>query len=247
MKITSKNKKIVLVSDIHHEYKMFKKIWRHESPDYMVCLGDWFDSKVRFDDEHVVKTAEKLKMFMAESKNNISLFGNHDLHYFSDNLSTYCSGYSPHRKKIIREILGNDFENIKNRFQWHIFVDDYLCTHAGLHPAFVPDETKTHEQMDDWLKKEGADATKALFKNKDHWFYRAGYARGGEMPFGGVVWLDYDDEFQPIEGINQIFGHTHRRTKQIGINRSNYCIDTGLHQYIVICDGKLKFADTIDI
>jgi len=61
--------------------------------------------------------------------------------------------------------------------------------------------------------------------------------RNKAKAIGGIFWCDFNQEFVPIKGINQIFGHTgyDNRNKEYlkgskirllkGIDSENYCID----------------------
>lgn len=70
---------------------------------------------------------------------------------------------------------------------------------------------------------------------------RAGWARGGDCPVGGLTWLDWNREFVPIPGLNQIVGHTrrdgevrHRSTPE----SDNWCIDSGMQQAVLVRPGN---------
>ena len=65
------------------------------------------------------------------------------------------------------------------------------------------------------------EANLELSVGNSHWFYRAGHARYGDQKLGGIVWLDWDLEFKPIEGLNQIVGHTTSKTGKILKNNEN--------------------------
>lgn len=62
-----------------------------------------------------------------------------------------------------------------------------------------------------------------LSKNFNGSLYGIGRCRGGFQDVGGIFWCDFNQEFQPIEGLRQVFGHTSQR--QIEQDGDNYCID----------------------
>jgi len=74
---------------------------------------------------------------------------------------------------------------------------------------------------------------------------------------GGIVWLDFKQEFQPIEGLKQIVGHTYHKNGRVNPHHldgnlnpadcDNLCIDNGLNEYIVISNGKLEIKKFLDI
>jgi hypothetical protein len=65
-------------------------------------------------------------------------------------------------------------------------------------------------------------ATGSLFSDFLAW----GRGRGGPARIGGLVWLDWNTEFTPIEGLNQIVGHSSGSEVRVkrGVNSINYCI-----------------------
>lgn len=44
MKLTSKNKRILVLADPHQDVNKLDRIIKTEAADEVVCLGDWFDS-----------------------------------------------------------------------------------------------------------------------------------------------------------------------------------------------------------
>lgn len=241
MRISSQGKKILIFSDVHQDIESVKKIIDSENADFNVCLGDWFDSFDYDSDDQTKETAQYLKEFLLKTHNNITLFGNHDLHYFFDNRYVFCSGYEDRKNKIIEKSLSEKKSLIIEKFKWFIFIDDYLCTHAGLHKSFIP-TVLNHEGLYDYLTIQSNDANIKTRTKQPHWFYQAGYARGGSQKKGGIVWLDFDQEFFPIENVSQIVGHTFRKKKKVQAygKTDNYCIDTNLNEYLIIQNGKFE-------
>lgn len=241
MKISSNNKKILIFADIHQNIETVKKIVESESADINICLGDWFDSFDFDDDKNVENTASYLKNVYLKNPNNITLFGNHDLHYFFDNKYVFCSGYEDRKRDIVKKVLADEKAFIVESFSWFVFVDDYLCTHAGLHKNFIP-PALNKEDLYDYLNIQSNDANIKIRTKQPHWFYQAGRARGGSQEKGGIVWLDFDQEFFPIKNLSQIVGHTYRRKNKAQAygKTDNYCIDTNLNEYLVIQNGKLQ-------
>lgn len=255
MKIDSKNKKIVIFSDVHNDIHRVKNIIKEESADLNICLGDWFDSFEYDTSKDYKETASYLLEYLNNDK-NISLWGNHDLHYIADNKSTLCSGYENWKYIDIDGVIANNRGNVKNKLKWFIRIDDWLCTHAGLHANHLPAvfNLKTNENINDdidnFLSSQSLIADIKLNTNERFWFWEAGRARGGRARFGGIVWLDFNREFDPIDNVKQIVGHTPRYYHEIechktegyldALDGSNICIDTGLNQYITITDGKME-------
>lgn len=248
MKLSSQNNRILVCSDIHHHTYKLHDIIRRESPDFIVVLGDWFDS-FHYDTLHDCdKTARYLKKF-THHQNTITLWGNHDLHYFYSSPVLRCSGYTLNKDACITEALYPFFDEVKSKFKWYVWIDDYLCTHAGLHPSTLPPLAKDVTCIDEFLAKETENAHTDILAGKHNWVYGAGRARGGYERYGGIVWLDFDDEFIPIEGLKQIVGHTYRRNNRVQkhwedtaediTQANNLCIDTNLDEYLIIHNGKI--------
>ena len=249
MKVFSENKKILIFSDVHQDINKLSEIISHESADINVCLGDWFDSFFFDSDTDYKSTAIELREDFLTKPNNITLFGNHDLHYFFDNKYTYCSGYENNKRDIIKEALNKDINKVVDSFKWFVFIDEYLCTHAGLNNHFLPPTIENNEDVYEYLANQANDANIKIRTDQFHWFYGAGKARGGTEKKGGLVWLDFDREFAPIEGLKQIVGHTYRKNGKVTKwrNTKNYCIDTNLSEWVTITNGKFEIKSYKDL
>lgn len=249
MKLDSDGKKIVVFSDVHNEFHKTIKIIESEKADYNVCLGDWFDSFFYDNTYNYKQTAEYLVNEFLPKDNNITLYGNHDLHYLFNNKYTMCSGYEKRKQDAIDEVLEGVV--IVNKFKWYIWIDNFLCTHAGLHGNFIDPMCKNNDDIDSFLEKEAKRADSFLISEKVHWFWGAGKSRGGGYKQGGIVWLDFNDEFEPVDGLNQIVGHTNQRTNSCAWkfvkDSDNYCIDCFQNQYLVIENKTIKIKNYIDL
>jgi hypothetical protein len=248
MNISSAGKKILIVSDIHNDVQKLDKIIKHEAADINLVLGDWFDSFVYDDTQHYSKTAEYLLNYLS-SPNNKTLFGNHDLHYLFHNTHVICSGYEHRKYNAIGEVLENNRLATCRKIDWFAWVDNYLCTHAGLCADFIDPRAKDISDINLFLIKERERANIKIISGDDHWFYAVGRARGGHYHKGGIVWLDFDKEFAPVEGLNQIVGHTPRRQKGITkyAGTENYCIDTFQSQWLTVANGKIEVKSYKDL
>jgi len=256
MKFDSKDKKILIFADPHQDIKKLHRIIKHESADINICLGDWFDSFYFDDDKNYAQTAEYMLGFI-NKPNNYTLYGNHDLNYLFNNDLARCSGYEDRKYTAINEIINNDRLHIQNTFKWHFVIDGYLCTHAGIHPTYIPPHCKNMTHISEYLDVEGEKSLLALRTCDNHWFFKAGRGRGGFYKVGGIVWLDFNVEFDPIDDLPQIVGHTHRRIQKIECHRSegfmnpldanNLCIDTNLQEYLVFTNGKKEIKRFVDL
>lgn len=258
LKLSSNNKKIVIVADPHNNHIKLDTILKKEDGDINICLGDWFDSFTLDDTADYIDTAKYLKdVFLTDAK-NYTLFGNHDLHYLFNAASSRCSGYEQRKYDAIDKVIDKVRGVIQDKFHWSIVVDDILLTHAGLDKRLLPPICDTNEVIFKYLDENDNEARTKLKIDKSHWFYGAGRARGGNLKAGGIVWCDFNEEFQPIENLRQIVGHTNqwRTNKAVQYHRegfvnivdaNNICIDCNLNQYLTITNGKMELKKYNDL
>ena len=253
--ISSKDKRIIVFSDPHQEVEKVKKILTKENYDQVVCLGDWFDSSDYNQETDWVKTCEFLKKWLFKP-NFYTCIGNHDIQYFFGNKTTICSGYYPKKDKVITERFGSFFPAIREKFLWYLWIDDFLCSHAGVNTYHFPPTLKVNKkEVTDWLDVQIKFAEPPLFNGGYHWLYGAGAARGGRQNIGGITWQDFDSEFKPIEGLKQLVGHSSHRTilnhiddGNVDLTQSeNLDIDCHLNEYLLIHNGKLTIKRLQDL
>ena len=240
------NVKTLILADIHNRWDKAEKIINHEAPDKIVFLGDYFDDFG--DDFRIAKgTAEWLSTSL-NAKNRIHLMGNHDTNYAFKHRSYKCSGYSQIKDFAINDVL-NDSD--WRRLPLYTWVGSWLCSHAGVHPHFYIKYSNS-EPFKDWLETTCNEALKAAFRNEPSLpILSAGQSRGGIEVYGGINWCDAN-EFAPIDGINQIFGHTPQR-KPRWINKGspltklysqNLCLDITHCNYYAIHDDVTDQIET---
>lgn len=109
-----------------------------------------------------------------------------------------------------------------------------------------------------------------LDKGKSSLLLAAGWSRGGMVKYGGITWNDSDIDMVPIPSVMQIFGHSPHpepdviytyKKDQNSVKRQqydlfhlnyndpsllsvNFNLDTHLHHYGIIEDGKLTIHET---
>ena len=131
-------------------------------------------------------------------------------------------------------------------------------THGGLDRRLVKPKCKTNDDIINGLFEAVNDVESKLLSDDEHWFYQIGHSRGGRYRTGGIVWCDFDREFQPIDDFRQIVGHTSQwqtgRAKQHDtegfasiVDANNLCIDCSLNQYLTLSNGKLELKDYTDL
>lgn len=227
----------LIIPDIHLAIDRAEKIIKHENCDFMVTTCDTMDD---FNDtpDQVIEAAQWLNYSVNQS-NRIHLYSNHLISYINKNFA--CSGWEQWKKTIIDQYC--NWENTYSKLKWFYNLDNqFLLTHAGLDIRHLPpylDGGINLKSVIDWLTGQAEIATTCLRSNRNHWFYKAGFSRGGDMPVGGIVWCDFRDEFTPIPNINQCVGHRPLNSKNKDIdsftksaeNSINYDLDTIGHLY----------------
>jgi predicted phosphodiesterase len=202
--------KTIIISDLHNRVDQADTIIQAEKPDQIVFLGDFLDNFHDTPDD-ARKTAIWLKNSLQQT-NRIHLFGNHELGYcFGSHVG--CSGYTWNKHMVINDVLTRQDWN---KLQTFCVLDHkWLLTHAGVHPfhmlPYASVIGKARMSLADAANKLLNDTPsflQAAHQDTDHWFLSAGYCRSGSSRFGGLFWCDFDREFIPINGINQIVGHT---------------------------------------
>lgn len=244
---------------------MVADVLARETYDNAVFTGDYFDARGPLDTlRDVGETALWLKDSLKNPK-HIHLWGNHDVSYgFPRSKVAECSGFHQEKNRVIRSVLGpDDFDKLKF---FHI-EQGWLFTHAGFHPNYMPPfKEASLENISHYLTEETEKFFTDVRVNVRHWFLQAGYIRGGGSEVGGLLWCD-SREFEPIQGIAQIFGHTIQREYPLctrgdtgldTISSSevlartfcqsdswNVCLDCNSRYYGVIENGCLSMKPTI--
>jgi hypothetical protein len=206
------NEVVLIIPDLHHRVDQADKIIRYVGADKVICLGDAFDD---FDDtpEMVTHTCEWLVDFV-NNPNHIFIAGNHEMHYAYANRSFQCSGYEQWKYFIISDMVPRA---TWDKLKWYHFLDNrWLMSHGGLHKFNVPasitkfkDDRKTFiKELSGFLDYEIHEGLWNGDDNKKSWVFGVGHSRGGVQRAGGITWCDFEKEFYPVLGINQVVGHT---------------------------------------
>lgn len=220
--------KTLVIPDIHQKTHLVDAILASEVKyDEVVFLGDWFDS---FQEPPLVNsfknTCKYLKSLLLDHPQRekfVFLTGNHDVSYIYCNNGPskspfphpdayFCSGFTEAKAKIFRSEFYD--QNLKDEFFLTNFKlahqsQGFTLSHAGIHPSYLP----LTENIETLVSKVLPNVWEN-FRNLDHPRNKvlsgAGYARYGNVPVGGLIWLDWRQEFLPAARIgSQIVGHTH--------------------------------------
>jgi hypothetical protein len=199
--------KTLFVGDVHGKVEIVEDALAQEHP--VIFVGDILDSYDRTIDNHL-KCLELIFKAIDDGKAQC-LFGNHELSYMYEHMR--CSGYKPVTQM---HMDGGVREDMWKRFKHFIFIKpNLLITHAGLTKQLWDKHHLSLESLEETLLR--------WSQNIHSPAYNIGAARGGWEIAGGIFWCDWNEEFIPIPGLNQIVGHTRGKTlRQV---ENSFCID----------------------
>lgn len=213
----------LIVPDVHESIDRLNRILAMAGKvDHTYFLGDWFDT---FQPPRVEDTARFLEENIGDPDKTF-IWGNHDLPYAYPRVrGLRCSGFDEFKIPIIKHAM----DLAISHFEFTCMTQGWRLSHAGIHPSFKKGFFKAIRKLNGQL----AD-------NQLPPLVRAGHCRGGNQRIGGITWLDWNDEFEPIPNLKQIVGHTRGNLpRQKG---ENWCLDTGLHHYAILEDGKVEIV-----
>lgn len=252
-------KKVIVIPDVHNKIGLVDAIIQQE-PDAgkFIFLGDLFDD---YGDslKEIKRVASWIKERVHDSR-FVFLWGNHDIPYGFRNRTIPCRGYSIEKDLAIWRVLDEE-----DFYPWRFFwvAQGFLLTHAGLHPNFLPPVWKQVSlgSLKEYLLAESEKCLRALNDiYSQHWFFLAGDARCHPprgIDAGGILWCDANQEFQPIPGISQIFGHTHQKNYPKVFNgdsdlmflHSDECLKIKIkasNMWNIALDCRLKFYGVLE-
>lgn len=202
--------KYVFVGDVHGKWEAVEEALSKDG--IKIFVGDFIDSYDRSLEDH--RKCYDLLFPEIEKGNAISILGNHELSYL--NMHHRCSGYDLHRQMLMHEYS----ERIQQLFVPYLFLkDNWLITHAGFSGIIFNLEKLDLSTIKNYFSNN-------ISNNKSS-LHGIGKVRGGYKPVGGIYWCHFPQEFEPISGLNQIFGHTRGKgIRNVTAKDSvNYCID----------------------
>jgi hypothetical protein len=233
--------KTLVFPDVHNRWRTVQDILdrRSDEVDRIISLGDLIDNFAESKND-VVKTIELLRELLTWPKFKW-IGANHDMWYiYNHNRDLRCSGNTQEKADLFKQILGD------MRFNYHFYHWDeyFLYSHAGLNPYHLPPEGFSPEWLERRVAKARGNAEGCIY---DPLLY-AGYSRGGNQVVGGITWQDWNDDFVPIEGVNQVTGHTRGELPRriLAQESVNWCLDTNSRHYAIVEDGRITIYNTKD-
>jgi hypothetical protein len=213
--------KTLVVGDLHGQHEVVDGVLSTGLP--VIFVGDYVDSYDRTRAEQKL-TLQKV-LDAVESGQARALYGNHEMSYLRRDMQ--CSGYGSIISFLMR--VEEKFR-IDAQLVDYLWAEGFLITHAGVSETLLESREQTLEEY-----LEGGN------------YSQIGVVRGGCDPVGGLWWCDFNFEFEPIDGVPQIFGHT--RGRRIRKRGNSYCIDcleaieSNERQIVAINDGDVEFIN----
>ncbi|MDD5453880.1 MAG: metallophosphoesterase [Candidatus Ratteibacteria bacterium] len=232
--------KTIIISDLHNRVDWVEPALSSLQYDKVIFLGDYFDDFYDNLDD-IKKVAKWLKQSLPKP-DRIHLCGTHDMWYrFPNNPYLQASGNTMQKLNVINQILTDDDWNL---LRLYYYEQGFLLTHAGVHSFLFGNNNLSIQEMLNLIKSETEKALQDVKNGKINPCLDAGFARRGGQVVGGITWLDWHDEFEPVPHLNQIVGHTELKKpeKKITENSENYCLDTKNKHIGILKNGIFTFV-----
>ncbi len=257
--------KTIIISDLHNRVYWVEEALSSnilQPYDNVIFLGDYFDDY--YDTPEIAENSAIWLKQSLQKQNRIHLTGTHDLWYrFPYNRLIVAGGNSEAKAYAIRSILSQeDWEKI---YLYH-YEQNFLMSHAGVHMNLISEYvSKNKDLFDKYIDSKGfkvlrlsgqefvdkivkpatEEAISSVKHGHIHPWLDVGFARRGIQPVGGIIWLDWIYEFEPIPGLNQIVGHTELRVPNEKSTKSsiNYNLDTKNRHIGILENGKFSWIE----
>jgi len=219
--VSKTSKPTLVIGDLHGQYEIAE--FARDTEYSVIFLGDYLDSFNRSKKEQI----RTLQLVLNSIQNSRArgIMANHDISYLRPELR--CGGWNSITQSYIDNGLRNRMEMLLEDYIW---CEGFLISHAGVSQRLL---NYLQIDLDTYLSR------------KD--FEQIGPYRRGNFECGGLRWCDWR-EFEPIEGVNQIVGHS--RYFDIRNKDNNWCIDVledREPQGLFIQDGNVEIINLKDL
>lgn len=211
--------KRLVIGDIHGRVDLFSKIYEQEksvdgSRYDVILLGDYLDTHEDISPEQQV---DGLKLLLALQKKHQNeqgkftmLMGNHDFHYFIDDIHEHYSGYNVQTHCMANPILVDAVKSHKIKFAYADIQNRTIYSHAGVTNTWINTREKVSIPIN-MIDLAPIDSFKFTYgKHFDPY---------GNDPLNGPLWVrpqslikdmyaDYDNDIHKVVPWTQIVGHT---------------------------------------
>lgn len=222
---------MIIIPDIHGRDFWEKPVKENLGKEHIIFLGDYLDP---YDYEgiapwEVFPRFEDIVALKKENPNGVTLLlGNHDLHYLDGNLEggRYDYIHGARNKKFFLDNL----ELFQMAYETEISGKKYLFTHAGVMWGWLLANRHLFGVIQ---PEEVCGKLNGFLQDKETWpkFFKAlgdvSHARWGPCKYGSMIWSDvddWDDTFDELPDVFQIFGHTQQETDPV-IGKHFACLD----------------------
>lgn len=215
-----KMEKMVFVGDIHGKIEVIDFVEKKFPNHQKIFVGDLVDAFDRTRKQQLACVQKVLSM--VDKGDTRVILGNHELSYLTKEMK--CSGYAGVMDALLLPLKSEMWK----KYERYIWMPEHklLVTHAGLSNYFWREYGLTFENLGEKLEE----------WKRQQWrispYGWVGIARGGVERIGGPFWCDFNEEFNPIPDLRQVFGHTgwidESKDSKLGIREKgwdNYCID----------------------
>jgi hypothetical protein len=248
----------LVIPDVHQNFERAEEIVAAHGAACasVVFLGDYLDCYEKPGEESMRTTVAWLRSSMRDPR-RFHLLGNHDLAYLFCSPDTYCSGWDERRQAVFDEEVGADLDWMREHLPLAVQAGLWVLSHAGFGPRC---RDASVAQLLEWAGHAHRALPRQGGRNPVHPLNGCGRVRGGDQSEGGLAWLDWRYEFQPLPGVHQMVGHTSdsaaryrklnreggivagalaswnlpRVMSASGYRSINWCLDAGLRAWAVI-------------
>ena len=253
--------KVLILTDIHQSIGAYAEhiLERETDWDHIIINGDMLDT-FRTPDGHMVygvtATCLWINEKMEEWGDKVTWHvANHDVAYLAsytkDYTNTkpspyyYCSGWTKNKAKYFNKEINPEWLN-KLELCTQL-GDNIVVSHAGFHYRHFKPYMSELDNIK-WYYNEWEKDRRIFHREPWHWIWDVGQCRGGQAVVGSPVWLDWNNEFTPIDNVQQIVGHTTTsdvslRILSNGENLKNWCIDCMQQVYAVWENEEVTVKD----
>jgi predicted MPP superfamily phosphohydrolase len=209
---------MLVIGDVHGQDFWKPIVNKHLGEDYIVFVGDYFDS-YSIGSKKILDNFRKIIKLKETYPDKVKLLlGNHDIHYYYLKSAYRSTGFD----YTIMSEVNNLFKKNKDLFQATFMYGNTIVSHAGITNKLVE---STHNDYltaldlgwgDSLEHNDISDKLNFLFKISCKSLFYIGEERGGIDPFSGVFWAGMKELTNDyVSGYNQIVGHTRLDEKTI--------------------------------
>jgi len=219
--MNNKAKKSTLVIGDVHGLTYWKKAVEDNPACRTIFIGDYLDPYETISNEQLINNLTEIIQLKKDNPNNvILLLGNHDLHYFCEDIFGSSGRFNNKIAETAKELFTENLPLFTYAFQ----EGTRLFTHAGVSHEWFINDFKGDPT------KNIADQLNNPLPEQVYPLHQAGEARGGPWcSIGGIFWADISELDNPLQGYHQYVGHN--RVGQIRVHTKN--------------EGQITFCDCL--